>query len=132
MIEGLKQLQNRLERMKLSEEDRKTVVVVGFKAKYALYVHEATRMVLKGLPRRKPGKGLYWDPQGKAQAKFLEEPARTMQKQLAEIVRTTYKNTKSLAKSLFAAGLRLQREAQQRVPVDTGNLKSSAFTEFDK
>ena len=29
---------------------------------------------------------------------------------------------------LFAAGLKVQRESQKRVPVETGNLKGSAFT----
>lgn len=47
---------------------------VGYSAFYALYVHEAA-MVLKGQPRP-GGRGRYWDPQGRAQAKFLEEPAR--------------------------------------------------------
>jgi hypothetical protein len=64
----------------------KTVVTVGFTAFYAVYVHEAVGMVLKGQPRPQ-GRGLYWDPQGKAQAKFLEEPARTMAPELLQIIR---------------------------------------------
>lgn len=64
-----------------------TTVTVGYTAGYALFVHELVEMKLKGKPRGKKkrknrgkiivSKGLYWDPQGRAQAKFLEEPSRT-------------------------------------------------------
>ena len=77
-------------------------VVVGYTASYAVFVHEAS-MVLKGelRPRnqvvrssptggthkRGPGyRGHYWDPQGKGQSKFLEEPARTLKIPLRNIV----------------------------------------------
>lgn len=63
-----------------------TVVSVGYTARYALWVHESVGMVLKGQPRPK-GKGFYWDPQGQAQAKFLEEPMRRMAKELREIIK---------------------------------------------
>ena len=64
-----------------------TQVRVGYTAEYALYVHELVGMKLKGLPRRKPHKGRYWDPQGRGQAKFLEEPARQMGPELLRVVR---------------------------------------------
>jgi len=74
-----------------------TQVNVGFTAAYALFVHENRAifppgMRLKGQPRgsveqstgvgrdastgrfRSSGRGRYWDPQGQAQPKFLEEP----------------------------------------------------------
>ena len=35
------------------------------------------------------------------------------------------------AQALLAAGLRLQRESQARVPVDSGNLKASAYTRLE-
>jgi hypothetical protein len=63
-----------------------TVAVVGYTAAYALYVHELIGMRLKGLPRRPPSKGLYWDPQGRAQAKFLEAPFRAFGPDLRRIV----------------------------------------------
>lgn len=44
---------------------------VGFTARYAAWVHEMPG-TLKGQPRR-GGKGRYWDPQGKAQPKFLSK-----------------------------------------------------------
>jgi hypothetical protein len=66
-------------------EGYSTVVIVGYTAAYALYVHESVGMKLQGLPRPK-GRGHYWDPQGKEQAKFLEEPARSMAKQLRQVI----------------------------------------------
>lgn len=69
-----------------------TVVTVGYTASYAIYVHEAVGMVLKGQPRTGEGaKGRYWDPQGKAQAKFLEEPARRLAPELTKIIRDAAK-----------------------------------------
>ena len=62
-----------------------TSVGVGYTAAYALFVHELVKMRLKGQPRTT--KGSYWDPQGRAQAKFLEEPARKLRPQLIAIVR---------------------------------------------
>jgi hypothetical protein len=90
-------------------------------------------MKLKGLPRRKPGKGLYWDPQGIAGPKFLEGPARELSNsgELSRIFVAVIKAGKSLLQGLLACGLRIQREAQKRVPVDTGALKSSAFTRIE-
>jgi len=68
-------------------EGFKTEVDVGYTALYAIYVHEAVGMKLKGLPRPK-GRGKYWDPQGRAQAKFLEEPARRLGPKLVGIIKT--------------------------------------------
>jgi len=64
----------------------KTEVQVGYTAFYALFVHEAVGMKLKGVPRAS-GRGSHWDPQGKAQAKFLEEPIRRMAPQLLREIR---------------------------------------------
>ena len=50
-------------------------VSVGYTAGYAVFVHEAVKMKLKGKPRPN-NKGKFWDPQGKGQAKFLEAPFR--------------------------------------------------------
>lgn len=66
-----------------------TVVEVGYTASYALYVHEQVAMKLKGIARRPspPRIGKHWDPQGRAQAKFLETPARNMHLQIIKMVR---------------------------------------------
>lgn len=65
-----------------------TVVEVGYTAAYAVFVHEAVAMKLRGLPRKPspPHKGRYWDPQGQARAKFLEEPLRRLSPQMLAII----------------------------------------------
>ncbi len=131
-VEGVervaKSLQKRAER--IGGESRVSVIV-GYTAAYALYVHENIEMKGQGKPRRS-GRGNYWDPAGRGQAKFLEEPARKHARTLAEIVRTALVRGATMLQALFLAGLRLQRESQLLVPVDTGNLKGSAFTREEK
>lgn len=60
---------------RVSGRGMKTEVETGYTAEYALWVHEMTDMKLKG-KKRSGGKGRYWDPQGRAHAKFLEQPFR--------------------------------------------------------
>lgn len=60
---------------------------VGYTASYALFVHENVEMKLKGQPRTPPNKGKYWDPQGRGQSKFLEEPARRMGPELLRVIK---------------------------------------------
>lgn len=106
------------------------VVIVGFTAAYAIYVHEAAE-VLRG-KKRPSGIGNYWDPEPQAQSKYLEQPARQLKRELGKIVVQVTKTTGSLERGLIVAGLRLQAAAQKRVPVEYGNLKASAFTRVDK
>lgn len=101
-------------------------VVVGYRAPYALAVHENIEMAGQGLPRRS-GHGLYWDPQGKAQAKFLEQPAREYKRAIAEHIRRVTKQSKSLRQGLLSGGRILMIASQELVPVDTGELKASAY-----
>lgn len=130
-IKGLKSLIGKLaKRVQGSEEGDKKCVVVGFTANYATYVHENEEMKWKGLPRHN-GKGFYWDPQGQAQSKFLEAPARQYAKEIGEICQKAYKVSNDVLKALLAGGMKLQREAMLRTPVDTGNLKASAFTRVE-
>lgn len=127
----------------------KVSVIVGFTQAYALFVHENIEMKWRGYPRDrqvrrdkegvartgyKPATGphsagLFWGPTG--QAKFLEAPARELAKELGAIVRRALTSGKTMAQGLLLAGLRLQREAQKRVPVDTGALRASAFTRLE-
>jgi len=51
----------------------------------------------------------------------LENALRQMQMEIDRVKRVT-------KKSLIKAGLLIQRSAQKKTPVDTGNLKASAFT----
>lgn len=110
-------------------KDSDCSVAVGYTAAYALYVHENIEMVLAGQPR--PTKGNYWDPQGRAQAKFLEAPFRDNASNYARIINNAMKRGNTLAQALVLAGLQLQRDSQLLVPVDTGNLKASAFTRLE-
>jgi len=91
-------------------------VVVGYTAQYAIYVHE-------NLEANHPNGG---------QAKYLEQPARELQPQLAKIITNGVKKKLGLEQSIYLAGLHLQGESQKLVPVDTGNLKASAFTRIEQ
>jgi hypothetical protein len=113
-VDKVKQALNRLakERFVSSNSIEGNSVIVGYTASYALYVHEQVEIP------HKPGK----------QAKYLEQPARELKNDLAQIVRTAVLKGMELQQALYLAGLRLQRESQKIVPIDTGNLKGSAFT----
>lgn len=65
-----------------------TAINVGYTAAYAIYVHENLEMKLKGQPRtpNPPHKGRYWDPQGRGQSKFLEQPMRTEAKEMRKMI----------------------------------------------
>ena len=89
----------------------KPVVIVGFTQNYAIHVHE-------NLASHHPV----------GQAKYLEQPARELQGELGKVASVTVANGGTLEQGLINAGLRLQREAQKLVPIDTGALKASAFT----
>lgn len=131
-IERLKNLMDKLKKLEAkARADDGTSVIVGYTAAYALFVHENLEMKLRGVPRTN-GKGMYWDPQGRGQSKFLEEPARALKDEYGKIVRDALKRGATLAQALVAAGLRLQRESMLLCPVDTGNLKASAFTKLEE
>ncbi len=86
-------------------------VIVGFSQNYAIYVHEnmeATHEV--------------------GGAKYLEKAYKRLAGEIPRLVGGIYKVTRSITKGLLVAGLRVQRDAQKLVPVDTGALKSSAYT----
>lgn len=88
-------------------------VLVGYKAKYAIFVHENMQA---------------HHPAG--QAKFLEIPMRRMQRErvAAAHVRRAVKRGLGVERGLLNFGMELQRASQALVPVDTGYLKASAFT----
>lgn len=119
---------------------------VGYTAAAAIMIHENLEMKWKGIPRNprlretKSGKhhanprprktepkGLFWDPQGKGQSKFLEAPARYLSKELGQIVARAMQKSRTMAQALLLAALRLGKESMLLVPVDTGNLKSSIW-----
>lgn len=147
-IKNLQSLVGKLKNLAAkADKEGHATVLVGYTANYALYVHENVEMKWRGFPRnmgirkgedgiaytgyKETGRwrGLFWGPAG--QAKFLEAPARTLTGVLSDIVAVAMKAKKTMAQALLLAGLRLQRESQQLVPIDTGNLRASAFTRLE-
>lgn len=121
-VDGVSAILKALKRLEGKYQTRKAKagigenVVVGFTAAYALFVHEDMEAYHKV-----------------GQAKFLEQPARELSDNgtLGGIVRKAVLAGKSVLEGLLLAGLRLQREAQLLAPVDTGNLRASAFTRIE-
>jgi hypothetical protein len=113
-VEGLTTLKANLERLaKKSKQQDDGAVIVGYTQSYAVPVHEKPASHKVG------------------QWKYLETPAREMSKTIQSIVAEVVARGKSLLKGLLVAGLRLQRESQQIVPVDTTALRASAFTAIE-
>lgn len=116
-------------------------VIVGYTASYALWVHE----MIKGAPhppksnaqrramfasiREREARGhVSWEV---GQPKFLEQPARTQQREMRAIVNKAVMEGKTMIQALLLAGLYLQAESQRLCPIDTGNLRASAFTKIE-
>lgn len=138
-VEGSKELQATLRKLaNKAQRDNRVSVVIGYNAKYALFVHENLEMKWKGLERKgtRPdgtkSEGRYWDPQGRGQSQYLIKPFRENRRKFRIIIQTIYKQTKNLTLGLVTAGQFLQRESQLIVPVDSGNLEGSAFTKVEK
>lgn len=123
-IENIKKVQKKLEHLAAQRFPgihlgKEPSVIVGYTANYGLYVHENLEA------RHAPGK----------QAKYLESPARTLNNtgQLSDIIRRALTIPGgNITKALLRAGLAIQRASQKIVPVDTGNLKNSAFTRLEQ
>ncbi len=86
-------------------------LVVGYEAEYAVWVHERLDVYHEN-----------------GQAKFLEQPARQFAAALGKYVAKRMREGATLDVALLEAGMKLQAESQKLVPVDTGNLRASAFT----
>lgn len=150
-VEGFVKLAAQLSgyRAKMSSSPQVSVLV-GYTAKYALFVHENVEMKWRGFPRDRSirkgrgddiaytgysaskRKGLFWGPHG--QAKFLEAPARTLDSsgELGRIVLEALLKKKNIGQALLLAGLRIQRESQKLVPIEFGLLRASAFTVLEQ
>ncbi len=109
-VEGIKELYKTIDRMVDKHTGPKSVSV-GYTVAYAMPVHENMTAYHK-----------------RGQAKFLEQPARTFRKVMQEIIIKGLKRGLLMIDCLVLAGLRLQRESQKLVPIDTGALRNSAFT----
>jgi hypothetical protein len=86
---------------------------VGYSAPYAIYVHE-------DLTANHPRGG---------QAKYLEQPMRTMRRELSEIVARSVRAKNGLEEGLQRAGETLLAASRSLVPVDTGFLRDSGYVE---
>lgn len=109
-----------------SRAETRNIVVVGFRAPYALPVHEKVEMKWRGLPR-KSGIGVYWGPSGKA--KFLEETATTHRAAIAARIAQVTKNTHSLKRGMYSGGVLLRELTLPFVPVEYGVLRASVYVE---
>lgn len=137
-VEGVAKLKSTLEQLvRRSRRIDSGNVIVGFNANYALFVHENVEMKWRGQKRKgkRPDgserKGRYWDPQGRGQSKFLEQPAREMRPEIAAVIAANARRGVGLIVAMVLAGQKLQAASQKLVPVDLGNLKGSAFTEIE-
>lgn len=146
-IQKLKSLMNKLWKAERDALKKHTGnVIVGYQTSYAVYVHENTRashmklVKVKGTKKRDKKSRKHtssFEMRQVGQAKFLEQPAREMQRELGNVIMNIVKGKLfegkkvTLRQALLIAGLRLQRESQKLVPVDTGQLKNSAFTDYE-
>jgi hypothetical protein len=133
-IKGLGALNAQLrERAARAAKDSNGAVLVGFTARYAIYVHEMREPKTLGMSKPRPsGLGVYWGP-SQSGPKFLENPAREMNNDgtFGDLITRALRAGRTLMQGLLIAGLRLQREAQMRVPVEYGILRASAFTRLE-
>ena len=109
-----------------ARSENRVSVAVGFTGVAALKLHEMTPK-RSGQPRRS-GIGTYWGPSHYGN-KFLEGPARQFRASISRNVTDALRQGFPLIQALEAGGLLLQRLSQERVPVEHGDLKRSAFTE---
>lgn len=113
-INGLTSLKAKLKELRESPIAKGGSAITGFTQNYALYVHE-------DLEARHPI----------GQAKYLEQPAMQLVPEFNRIIVEAVRKGTSLIDALLLACLRLQREAQLLVPVDTSALKNSAFSTIE-
>jgi hypothetical protein len=125
-VDGFKQTFDALGKLVSRASKDQATFRVGYSAEYATYVHE-------NLEAHHPNGG---------QAKFLEQPAREMERDLQRIIEEAmyasslfYLQTgghgKTLTQALEQAGNALLTESKKLVPVDTGKLRDSGFVKVE-
>lgn len=85
----------------------KPVLEVGYSAPYALARHEAVM-----LPN----------------AKFLEEPARRLEKNMVRVIENEARRTRNLERGMWQAGEMLLEDSKGKCPVLTGQLRDSGYS----
>ena len=125
-IEGIKAVRKKLNALSREAGANKQSVIVGYTANYATHVHESAKMEARRRLRKKSAKNQQW--------KFLETPARDkkLQARMKMLIDVVMKKRINMKLALYVAGKALQRESQKLVPIDTGNLRASAFTRSEK
>jgi hypothetical protein len=107
-VEGVDRLTATLQKLAVCVGRGNPQVVVSYNTSYATYVHENLEI------HHKTG-----------QAKFLEQPLREHQRELATVVQTALKAGRTLQEAEFQAGAYLLNLSKALVPVDTGRLRDS-------
>lgn len=113
-VEGVGKLLTQLNQRAAATRKDGGSAVVGFSAGYSLIVHEDLEATHTN-----------------GSAKFLEQPYRELAPQLAGRIAAHMKQGKTLREAILLEALGLQRAAQLLCPVDTGNMKASAFTRWE-
>lgn len=90
--------------------DKKAETKVGYSAPYALAVHERLDV---------------YHPIG--QAKYLEQPMRTEEKPMRDIIRSRLRARESLKAAQLEAAKHLMKVSLNLTPIDTGKLRASWF-----
>lgn len=114
VVTNLNSVARKLDSIASSDQYKDVSVIVGYSASYAASVHERQDI-----------------PHKVGQAKFLEQPARENQDEYGRVIVQAFKTTQDMKSSLLLGGLRLQRDSQKLVPVDTGFLRNSSFTKAE-
>lgn len=113
-----------------AEKDGETAKLrTGFRAPYAIYVHEKVEMKWKDIPRAS-GISKYWRAKGGryGTAKYLEHPARAYRQEFSRIIVKSMKNGSSLTRAITIAMINLRQKARYIVPYEYGDLHQSAYT----
>jgi hypothetical protein len=134
-IQGITQLVEKLRNMAAkARKDSDAVVAVSFTAEGAIYVHEMMepKTLGQGVPRPS-GLGEFWGPPQYG-PKYLENTVRELANtgELKRIIAEGLRRKLTMAQTLVIAGLRVQRDSQERVPVEYGQLRASAQTVLEK
>jgi len=106
-------LENKIRKSK--KEDDGSVVVGYFGVSYAIRVHEDLST-----------------PHKIGMAKFLELPWRQNSKDYTKLIQRLTAKGVGMIQAMLMAGMRLQRDSMELVPIDTGNLIGSAQTKVEK
>lgn len=112
-------------------KDAQPSVAVGYTANCAPFVHENRnpKTIGQNMPRPS-GLGFFWGPRGRPG--FLLDVMRETMSDIRRTITDGLRRGLSMSQSLVLGGLFLQRESQNNVPVEYGNLRASAFTRLEE